>query len=193
LQIANDDELSSSDDMENGHGGAALLGKGGDNIWVDDEEDESNIGDGLDGPSWVDHRSLEATYHHIIDKSNENRKQAMLEREKVKLYPTSVRFINGLASSYEDDWPFQLEGQVSDDLSSHCMLMLALFMQIKIEEYTAAINQINNTLDDYWPCDFCFYCGYFCCPCTLGLSLFCPNLCISDVSLFQNRKHLVVK
>ena len=118
----------------------------------------------LSGPSWADHRSLEATYHDIIDRSNEVRKQAMLEREKVRLYPTSVRFINGLASSYEDDWPFELEGQ------------------IKIEEYTAAINQINNTLDDYWPCDFCFYCGYFCCPCTLGMSLFCPNLCISDVS-----------
>jgi hypothetical protein len=60
-------------------------------------------------------------------------------------------------------------------------------VQIKIEEYTAAINQINNTLDDYWPCDFCFYCGYFCCPCTLGLSLFCPNLCISDVSVAISR------
>ena len=115
--------------------------------WIDDDTEDSGM---LSGPSWADHRSLEATYHDIIDRSNEVRKQAMLEREKVRLYPTSVRFINGLASSYEDDWPFELEGQ------------------IKIEEYTAAINQINNTLDDYWPCDFCFYCGYFCCPCTLG-------------------------
>jgi hypothetical protein len=57
-----------------------------------------------------------------------------------------------------------------------------------MEEFTAAINQINNTLDDYWPCDFCFYCGYGCCLCTLGLSLFCPNLCISDVSE-HNKDH----
>jgi hypothetical protein len=110
---ANDDELSSSDDMENSQQrGAGLLGEGGENRWIDDEEDDDSGG----GPSWEDHRSLEATYHHIIDKSNETRKQAMLEREKVKLYPTSVRFINGLASSYEDDWPFQLEGQVSNAL-----------------------------------------------------------------------------
>lgn len=49
-------------------------------------------------------------------------------------------------------------------------------------EFSRAMDQINNTLNDYWPCHLCFCCGYTCCACTLGLSLFCPNLCISDVS-----------
>lgn len=54
-------------------------------------------------------------------------------------------------------------------------------LQVKREDFETAINQINNTLRDYWPCTLCVCWGYLCCPCTLGASLLCPNLCIKDV------------
>jgi hypothetical protein len=81
----------------------------------------------------------------------------------VKLHPSGLRFINGVSSSYDDGFPDELSGIMKES------------------DFTAAINQINNTLTDYWPCMLCFACGFGCCLCTLGLSLFCPNLCISDV------------
>lgn len=56
-------------------------------------------------------------------------------------------------------------------------------LQVKEEEFVMAINQINNTLADYWPCLLCVCFGYLCCPCTLGASLLCPNFCIRDVRL----------
>ncbi|KUF81027.1 hypothetical protein AM587_10002694 [Phytophthora nicotianae] len=85
------------------------------------------------------------------------------EYGEVRLYPTRMRFVTGVAQAYEDDFPSEL---------SHL---------VKETEFEVAINQINNTMQDYWPCFFCFCCGYGCCPCTLGLSLFCPNFCIRDV------------
>ncbi|EEY68234.1 uncharacterized protein PITG_04650 [Phytophthora infestans T30-4] len=86
---------------------------------------------------------------------------------EVRLYPTRVRFVTGVAQAYEDEFPSEL---------SH--------LQVKEAEFEVAINQINNTMQDYWPCFFCICCGYGCCPCTLGLSLFCPNFCIRDAEQY---------
>ncbi|KAJ0402461.1 hypothetical protein ATCC90586_009281 [Pythium insidiosum] len=83
----------------------------------------------------------------------------------VKLWPTQMRFVTGIAKGYEDDFPPEL---------GHL---------VKQSDFETAINQINNTLKDYWPCFFCICCGYSLCPCTLGISLLCPNMCIKDVSL----------
>ncbi|ETP44711.1 hypothetical protein F442_08743 [Phytophthora nicotianae P10297] len=88
------------------------------------------------------------------------------EYGEVRLYPTRMRFVTGVAQAYEDDFPSEL---------SHL---------VKETEFEVAINQINNTMQDYWPCFFCFCCGYGCCPCTLGLSLFCPNFCIRDAEQY---------
>uniref|UniRef100_K3WZX0 Golgin subfamily A member 7/ERF4 domain-containing protein n=1 Tax=Globisporangium ultimum (strain ATCC 200006 / CBS 805.95 / DAOM BR144) TaxID=431595 RepID=K3WZX0_GLOUD len=77
-----------------------------------------------------------------------------------------MRFVTGIASAYDDEFPVELS------------------ILIKREEFETAINQINNTLKDYWPCTFCICCGYFCCPCTLGVSLLCPNLCIKDAEQY---------
>ncbi|KAF4035499.1 hypothetical protein GN244_ATG12493 [Phytophthora infestans] len=85
---------------------------------------------------------------------------------EVRLYPTRVRFVTGVAQAYEDEFPSEL---------SHL---------VKEAEFEVAINQINNTMQDYWPCFFCICCGYGCCPCTLGLSLFCPNFCIRDAEQY---------
>lgn len=81
----------------------------------------------------------------------------------VKLFPTQMRFVTGIARAYDDDFPMELK---------HL---------IKQQDFETAINQINNTIKDYWPCFFCMCCGYTCCPLTLGISLLCPNLCIKDV------------
>ena len=51
------------------------------------------------------------------------------------------------------------------------------------EDFETCINQINNTLSDYWPCCLCMACGYAFCVCTAGLSLFCPKVCINDVRI----------
>ncbi|KAG6621910.1 Golgin subfamily A member 7/ERF4 [Phytophthora cinnamomi] len=94
--------------------------------------------------------------------------RADAEREygEVRLYPTRMRFVTGVARAYEDDFPTEL---------SHL---------VKETDFDIAINQINNTMQDYWPCFFCIFCGYGCCPCTLGLSLFCPNFCIRDAEQY---------
>jgi hypothetical protein len=50
---------------------------------------------------------------HFPGKSNQARErkasEEFVKREVIKLYPTSARFINGLASSYEDYFPLQLD------------------------------------------------------------------------------------
>ncbi|KAG7380842.1 hypothetical protein PHYPSEUDO_006735 [Phytophthora pseudosyringae] len=90
------------------------------------------------------------------------------EREygEVRLHPTRARFVTGVARAYEDDFPPEL---------SHL---------VKETDFDVAINQINNTMQDYWPCFFCMCWGYGCCPCTLGLSLLCPNFCIRDAEQY---------
>ena len=59
-------------------------------------------------------------------------------------------------------------------------------MQIGVDSFAHELKRINLNLTNFWPCKLCFYFGYICCPCTGGLSLFCPNICISDVSGFRD-------
>ena len=82
---------------------------------------------------------------------------------RVRVQPAGLVFINGMSSAYETEFPLELSGVVSE------------------ADFSRAIAQINTVLADFWPCLLCFGCGYGCCICSLGLSLFCPNLCISDV------------
>ena len=42
------------------------------------------------------------------------------------------------------------------------------------------MDQLNIKTNQYWPCLFAFWCGHLCSPCTLGLSLLIPNLCVSE-------------
>ncbi|TYZ57440.1 hypothetical protein PybrP1_003680, partial [[Pythium] brassicae (nom. inval.)] len=84
----------------------------------------------------------------------------------VRLAAAEMRFITGIARAYDDAFPPEL---------SHL---------VKHEDFETAINQINNTLRDYWPCALCVCWGYLCCPCTLGASLLCPNLCIKDAEQY---------
>lgn len=47
-------------------------------------------------------------------------------------------------------------------------------------EYNHYMNRIVEGNDSMWPCDFSFSCGYLLSPCTLGLSLLLPNICIQQ-------------
>ncbi|KAG9406937.1 hypothetical protein AC1031_003262 [Aphanomyces cochlioides] len=92
--------------------------------------------------------------------------EAISPRMTVRLMPRRIPFISGIANRYDDDFPLEMESLVSE------------------AQFSQAINQINNTLSDYWPCFFCVCCGYLCCLCTGGLSLLCPNMCIHDAEQY---------
>lgn len=74
----------------------------------------------------------------------------------IVLRPHSKTWLNGLAMSYDQKFPRQLDGIMTR------------------QEFYATINEVNNLLFDDWPCLLCFSCGYLLCCCTLGLS-FCPS------------------
>ena len=82
-------------------------------------------------------------------------------RQIAKLDATGLRFINGVASSYDQQYPEALEGLLSR------------------RDFDEAIDHVNNMLVMYWPCNTCFFFGYVCSVCSLGLSLGCPNVCIA--------------
>jgi hypothetical protein len=81
-----------------------------------------------------------------------------------RLYGTGLRYINGVASSYGGTYPSP-----------------ALLGPRGVSEpaFHAALDRVNATLLMYWPCVPCFLCGYLCTPCTLGLSLGGPRVCVA--------------
>ena len=76
--------------------------------------------------------------------------------------PGSKTFVSGLASSYSFSYD-------SSFMSPY----------MKETQFNFLMNSLNDELFSYWPCSLCFYFGYACSPCTLGLSFLCPNSCIS--------------
>lgn len=84
--------------------------------------------------------------------------------------PIGKTFINGLASSYDESFPIELNGKI-DELT-----------------YKNAIGEINENLINYWPC-LCARCmGYLCCLCTFGLSFCIPSCCIKDAENMLERQ-----
>ncbi|CAH0494126.1 unnamed protein product [Peronospora farinosa] len=73
------------------------------------------------------------------------------------LKPTGELFVNGLASSYDDEFP---------DSERLAALMAK-------EDFSKALSSVNDALMDHWPCLPCKGFGYGCCICTLGISLYC--------------------
>ena len=71
-----------------------------------------------------------------------------------------VGFLNGISNRYDDKYPEILEGIVS------------------VEDFERTMNSLHNRIVSHWPCDTCYLFGVGCAPCTLGLSLFCPNTCV---------------
>jgi hypothetical protein len=71
-------------------------------------------------------------------------------------------FANGMGNSYSRVFPVQLAGR------------------IEIDQYQIIIDSINDTALSYWPCCYCCMMGYLLIPCTCGLSLLCPRVCVND-------------
>jgi hypothetical protein len=84
----------------------------------------------------------------------------------VKVPCCGLRHYSGISSRYSTQFPPKLAGLLSKT------------------EFTTIIERLNETIMDYWPCDLCYYLGYGCCPCTLGLSVLIPNYCTSYSELY---------
>eukprot|EP01038_Epipyxis_sp_PR26KG_P013246 gene13246-17752_t len=80
----------------------------------------------------------------------------------VRLKSKGARFINGVSSSYDDQYSPQLEGVISE------------------EELRDIVARLNDTLLSFWPCNVCLIFGFVCSPFTCGASLLCPRICVSE-------------
>ncbi len=87
-------------------------------------------------------------------------------RGVVYLRARGLRAASGISSHYDDTFPPELEGVVPP------------------QRFEWDILQVNHALADYWPCPTCYVGGIVCCPCTLGLSLLCPNICVSGAESY---------
>jgi hypothetical protein len=50
----------------------------------------------------------------------------------------------------------------------------------ELKKFQLYVEQLNFKVSQYWPCLFAFWCGYLCAPCTVGLSLCLPRLCVAE-------------
>lgn len=87
----------------------------------------------------------------------------------IQLRSNGLRFVNGIASRYTDDYDPQLEGIVSES------------------ELKDIIRRLNETIQSYWPCNTCYAFGYACTPFTFGLSLLLPRYCASQAEIHAQK------
>ena len=84
--------------------------------------------------------------------------------------PTSLPFLpTGLSPSYSSKYPASLSPYLEKPLFEETLL------------------DINSTLGSFWPCLPLRAIAYLCCPCTLGISLLGPYLCIRDAEITVRR------
>ncbi|DBA04909.1 TPA: hypothetical protein N0F65_006911 [Lagenidium giganteum] len=93
------------------------------------------------------------------DEQSGRRRLAVLE-------PTGDVFVNGLASSYDEEFPLYQNASFAQYMTP--------------SEFDAAINKINDALVDHWPCMPCTSFAYGCCICTLGLSFYCATTQVQE-------------
>ena len=87
----------------------------------------------------------------------------------VRSGPTGKMFVNGISSSYDDKYHPELASVLSR------------------EEHAEILKRLNTTLATYWPCSTVYLCGCILIPCTMGLSLLCPMLCVSEAEIHAKR------
>lgn len=95
-------------------------------------------------------------------KRNKNYQELQTVRKVVRIKSAGIKFVNGISNRYDGAFPHQIEGLINR------------------EKYEIYMSQLNRKVNQYWPCCFAYYCGYLCIPCTLGLSLCIPRICIAD-------------
>ena len=76
----------------------------------------------------------------VLDNSNTD-DSSPGEWRTVRLQAIGMRFINGVSNTYDPGFPDELEGIMA------------------MEDFTYAMNRINDTLIAYWPCTTCFIGG----------------------------------
>eukprot|EP01039_Chlorochromonas_danica_P000756 gene756-820_t len=90
-----------------------------------------------------------------------------IEWVAVKIPSTGLRHYTGIASSYSTTYPENsLRGVITK------------------EEFLDIMTRFNETIRDYWPCHTCYFLGYGCCLCTVGLSVLLPGYCIGHSELY---------
>ncbi len=106
----------------------------------------------------------------------DNTREQLLSRDRVivKLKSNGLRFINGVSSSYENQYQHALRGVVSES------------------ELTDIVTRLNDTLLSFWPCTTCYVFGFVCTPFTFGTSLLCPHYCVSQSDEHANKMLLNV-
>lgn len=87
----------------------------------------------------------------------------------VRSGPTGKMFVNGISSSYDDKYHPELASVLSK------------------EEHSEILKRLNTTLATYWPCTTVYFCGCLFVPCTMGLSLLCPMMCVSEAEIHAKR------
>ena len=87
----------------------------------------------------------------------------------VRSGPTGKLFVNGVSNSYDEKYDPTLAPILSPS------------------EHSVIVKRLNSTLATYWPCNTVYLSGYILIPCTLGLSLLCPMLCVSEAETHANR------
>ena len=97
--------------------------------------------------------------------------------------PVAGTFITGLARAYDEEYDKEVFGNY-----------------ISQRDYMQIIEQINDTLENYFPCPLCWGCGYIFAIFTLGLSFLCPYICVRDAEVnvrtfikSVNRKRLATR
>jgi hypothetical protein len=92
------------------------------------------------------------------------------QEEGVRIKAAGQTFINGFPSQFSKDFPRQLESLLPESV------------------FEDLIEKVNRTLEYYWPCQAAVTLGYLCLPCTCGLSLLVPRVCIQQAEQAVTRK-----
>ena len=85
--------------------------------------------------------------------------------------PSGKTFINGMANSYSMVYPEEYMSSMLD-----------------CKDFHNVMENINESICSFWPCCFCFSFGYGCALCTLGLSLCCPFICITEARSYVQQR-----
>jgi len=89
---------------------------------------------------------------------------------KLRIPAKGRHFVSGLAYSYDEaSYPEELSGLLTS------------------EELRDIVRRLNCTIQDFWPCSTVMAIGYVFIPCTLGLSLLCPSMCVGEAELAVER------
>jgi hypothetical protein len=99
-----------------------------------------------------------------------DRSETVEDKVTVKCPAIGARFISGIAKQYDDTYPDQLIGVISE------------------KDFENTMEKLNDAIFQFWPCTTCFIFGFACAPMTLGTSLCCPRYCVSKAEDNLTRK-----